>query len=107
MISIVSLPPHSATTILGGMSTHDSAGRGTISAIETTNSQSFPIYPIKMSSGFVSAGTNYEPVERDDDWQRVQRELEEERKRKADLGKQDGGKSLFDVLEQNKSKLFY
>lgn len=86
---------------------HDSAGRGIISAIETTNSQSVPIYPIKMASGFVSAGTNDEPVERDDDWQRVQRELEEERKRKADLGKQDGGKSLFDVLEQNKSKIYH
>lgn len=58
-----------------------------------------------MSSGFVSAGTNEEPTERDDDWKRVQRELEEERKRKADLGKQDGGKSLYDVLQQNKSKL--
>lgn len=58
-----------------------------------------------MSSGFVSAGTDQEPVERDDEWLRVQQELEEERRRKAELGKQDGGKSLFDVLQQNKSKL--
>jgi hypothetical protein len=57
----------------------------------------------KMSSGFVSAGTNQEPVERDDEWLRVQRELEEERRRKAELGKQDG-KSLYDVLQQNKSE---
>jgi hypothetical protein len=56
-----------------------------------------------MSSGFVSAGTNQEPVERDDEWLRVQRELEEERRRKAELGKQDG-KSLYDVLQQNKSE---
>ncbi|PYH46190.1 PSME3-interacting protein [Aspergillus saccharolyticus JOP 1030-1] len=55
-----------------------------------------------MSSGFVSAGTDQEPVERDDDWHRVQQELEEERRRKAELGKQDGGKSLFEVLQQNK-----
>lgn len=58
-----------------------------------------------MSSGFVSGGTNEEPIERDDEWQRVQRQLEEERKRKADLNKQEDGKSLYDVLQQNKSKL--
>ncbi|KAE8152291.1 N-terminal domain of NEFA-interacting nuclear protein NIP30-domain-containing protein [Aspergillus avenaceus] len=55
-----------------------------------------------MSSGFVSAGTDQQPVERDDEWLRVQQELEEERKRKADLGKQDGGKSLYEVLQHNK-----
>ncbi|KAL4930161.1 PSME3-interacting protein [Aspergillus undulatus] len=55
-----------------------------------------------MSSGFVSGGTNEQPVERDDEWRRAQQELEEERRRKAELGKQDGGKSLFDVLQQNK-----
>ncbi|KAL3458774.1 N-terminal domain of NEFA-interacting nuclear protein NIP30-domain-containing protein [Aspergillus heterothallicus] len=54
-----------------------------------------------MSSGFVSAGTDQEPVERGDEWRRVQQELEEERRRKAELGKQDG-KSLFEVLQQNK-----
>ncbi|EAU38842.1 conserved hypothetical protein [Aspergillus terreus NIH2624] len=55
-----------------------------------------------MSSGFVSAGTDQEPIERDDEWLRVQKELEEERRRKAELGKQDGGKSLYEVLQQNK-----
>ncbi|KAL4796424.1 N-terminal domain of NEFA-interacting nuclear protein NIP30-domain-containing protein [Aspergillus venezuelensis] len=55
-----------------------------------------------MSSGFVSGGTNDQPFERDDEWRRAQQELEEERRRKAELGKQDGGKSLFDVLQQNK-----
>jgi hypothetical protein len=58
-----------------------------------------------MSSGFVAAGTDQEPVERDDEWLRVQQELEEERRRKVELGKQEGGKSLYDVLQQNKSKL--
>ncbi|KAL6239777.1 hypothetical protein BDW75DRAFT_66843 [Aspergillus navahoensis] len=55
-----------------------------------------------MSSGFVSAGTDQEPIERDDEWLRVQKELEEERRRKAELRKQDDGKSLYDVLQQNK-----
>lgn len=59
-----------------------------------------------MSSGFVSGGTNEEPLERDDEWQRVQQQLEEERKRKADLDKQDDGRTLFDVLQQNKSEIF-
>jgi hypothetical protein len=57
-----------------------------------------------MSSGFVSAGTDQEPIQRDDEWVRVQKELEEERRRKAELGKQDGDKSLYDVLQQNKSE---
>ncbi|OQE37794.1 hypothetical protein PENCOP_c009G06321 [Penicillium coprophilum] len=57
-----------------------------------------------MSSGFVSAGTNDQPIERDDEWLRAEQELEEERRRKAELGKQDGGKSLFEVLERNKSE---
>jgi ABC-type lipoprotein export system ATPase subunit len=57
-----------------------------------------------MSSGFVSAGTNEQPIERDDEWLKVQQELEEERRRKAEIGKQDDGKSLFEVLERNKSK---
>lgn len=57
-----------------------------------------------MSSGFVSAGTNEQPIERDDEWLRAQQELEEERRRKAEIGKQNEGKSLFEVLEQNKSE---
>ncbi|KAJ5289545.1 uncharacterized protein N7443_009798 [Penicillium atrosanguineum] len=55
-----------------------------------------------MSSGFVSAGTNEQPVERDDEWLRAQKELDEERRRKAEIGKQTDGKSLFEVLEANK-----
>ncbi|KAJ9402516.1 hypothetical protein DTO282F9_712 [Paecilomyces variotii] len=55
-----------------------------------------------MSSGFVSAGTNEEPVNRDDEWLRAQQELEEERRRKAEIGKQNDGKSLYEVLQQNK-----
>lgn len=44
------------------------------------------------------------PVERDDEWRRAQQELEEERRQKAELGKQNDGKSLFEVLQQNKSE---
>ncbi|KAL2832085.1 N-terminal domain of NEFA-interacting nuclear protein NIP30-domain-containing protein [Aspergillus cavernicola] len=55
-----------------------------------------------MSSGFVSSGTNQAPIERDDEWRRVQHEIEEERRRKAEMGRQADGRSLFDVLEQNK-----
>ena len=58
-----------------------------------------------MSSGFVSAGTNEAPVERDDEWLKAQQELEEERRRKAEIGKQNDGKSLYEVLQQNKSEL--
>lgn len=57
-----------------------------------------------MSSGFVSAGTNEEPKEHDDEWHKAQQELEEERRQKAEQKTQDGGKSLYDVLQQNKSK---
>lgn len=57
-----------------------------------------------MSSGFVSAGTNEAPVERDDEWLKAQQELEEERRRKAEIGKQNDGKSLYEVLQQNKSE---
>ncbi|EED24051.1 conserved hypothetical protein [Talaromyces stipitatus ATCC 10500] len=55
-----------------------------------------------MSSGFVSGGTIDEPNERDDEWRRTQQELEEERRRKAELGKQNDGKSLYEILQQNK-----
>lgn len=57
-----------------------------------------------MSSGFVSGGTSDQPIERDDAWLRAQQELEEERRRKAEIGQQNGGKSLYEMLEQNKSE---
>ncbi|KAN0067737.1 N-terminal domain of NEFA-interacting nuclear protein NIP30 domain containing protein [Elaphomyces granulatus] len=55
-----------------------------------------------MSSGFVSGGTIGDPVDHDDEWRRAQQELEEERRQKAELGKQEGGKSLYEILQQNK-----
>ena len=56
-----------------------------------------------MSSGFVSGGSLDAPIERDEAWAKAERELEEERKRKAELAKQQaGGKSLFETLQANK-----
>lgn len=55
-----------------------------------------------MSSGFVSGGTIDKPIERDDEWLKAQQELEETRKRKDELARQNDGKSLYEVLQQNK-----
>lgn len=57
-----------------------------------------------MSSGFVSGGTVDNPTERDDEWRKAQAELEAARKAKADLAAQHNGKSLFEVLQENKDK---
>jgi hypothetical protein len=57
-----------------------------------------------MSSGFVSGGTADNPAERDDEWRQAQAELEATRKAKADLAAQHDGKSLFEVLQENKDK---
>ncbi|KAF2029396.1 hypothetical protein EK21DRAFT_101172 [Setomelanomma holmii] len=57
-----------------------------------------------MSSGFVSGGTMDQPTERDDEWRKAQADLEAARKAKADLAAQHNGKSLFEVLQENKDK---
>lgn len=57
-----------------------------------------------MSSGFVSGGTAEEPIPRDDEWLKAQQELEADRHAKTEAGKQEGGKSLYEVLQQNKGK---
>ena len=56
-----------------------------------------------MSSGFVSGGTVDNPTERDDEWRQAQAELEAARKAKADLAAQHDGKSLFEILQENKN----
>ncbi|KAF2471960.1 uncharacterized protein BDR25DRAFT_259217 [Lindgomyces ingoldianus] len=56
-----------------------------------------------MSSRFVSGGTIDKPAERDDEWRKAQEELEEKARRKVADGQQDGGKSLFEVLQANKA----
>lgn len=55
-----------------------------------------------MSSGFVSGGTVDEAIQRDDEWVKAQKEIEETRRRKEEEGRQEGGKTLFEVLQQNK-----
>lgn len=55
-----------------------------------------------MSSGFVSGGTADNPTERDDEWKQAQREIEEKRREKEAIGKQNEGKSLYEVLQANK-----
>ena len=57
-----------------------------------------------MASGFVSGGTTELPTERDDEWLKAQQELEAERRRKASEGKQEGEKSLYEILQQNKGE---
>lgn len=57
-----------------------------------------------MSSGFVSGGTTDKPVERDDEWLRAQQEIEANRRRKEEEGKQEGGKSLYEILQNNKGE---
>ncbi|KAL8770094.1 MAG: hypothetical protein Q9209_004132 [Squamulea sp. 1 TL-2023] len=56
-----------------------------------------------MSSGFISGGTTDKPIERDDEWLKAQQEIEANRRRKEEEGKQEGGKSLFEILQNNKA----
>ncbi|KAF2120462.1 N-terminal domain of NEFA-interacting nuclear protein NIP30-domain-containing protein [Lophiotrema nucula] len=56
-----------------------------------------------MSSGFVSGGTIENPTERDDEWRAAQAAIEEKRLQKVKDGEQEGGKSLFEILQANKA----
>jgi hypothetical protein len=56
-------------------------------------------------SRFVSAGELEKPAERDDEWVKAKKEVEQERNRKLEAGKQEGGKSLYEVLQANKGVL--
>lgn len=55
-----------------------------------------------MSSGFVSGGTNEQPIERDEEWLRAQQELEASRRLKEEQSRQQDGKTLYEVLQANK-----
>lgn len=55
-----------------------------------------------MSSGFVSGGTTDKPIERDDDWLKAQQEIEAGRQRKEEEARNHDGKSLYEVLQNNK-----
>lgn len=58
-----------------------------------------------MSSGFVSGGTTDYPNERDELWIKAQQELEATRRRKEEEGRQENGKTLYDILQANKGDL--
>lgn len=60
-----------------------------------------------MSSGFVSGGTTDNPIERDDDWLKAQQEIEANRQRKEEEARSQGGKSLYEVLQNNKGVQTY
>lgn len=55
-----------------------------------------------MSSRFVSGGTTDNPIERDDEWLKAQQEIEANRRRKQEESQQEGGKTLYEVLQSNK-----
>ena len=55
-----------------------------------------------MSSGFVSAGTNELPIERDEEWHKAQAEIEANRRRKEEEFAHQEGKTLYEVLQNNK-----
>lgn len=50
----------------------------------------------------MSGGTVDEAIQRDDEWLQAQKEIEETRRRKEEEGRQEGGKTLFEVLQHNK-----
>ena len=53
-------------------------------------------------SRFVSAGTDEEPNTHDEAWLKAQQEIEAKQREKAEAGKQDSGKSLYETLQANK-----
>ncbi|KAH8586170.1 N-terminal domain of NEFA-interacting nuclear protein NIP30-domain-containing protein [Bisporella sp. PMI_857] len=56
-----------------------------------------------MSSGFISGGTNDNPIERDDAWHAAHKEIEANRARKVAETQPMDGRSLFEILEANKA----
>lgn len=57
-----------------------------------------------MSSGFVPAGVDAGATKPDDAWVKAQQLVAQSRSAEAKPGKQDDGKSLYDVLQQNKGR---
>ncbi len=57
-----------------------------------------------MSSGFVAAGSDGASTKPDDAWVRAQQLVAQSRSTESKPNKQDDGKSLYDVLQQNKGR---
>ena len=56
-----------------------------------------------MSSKFVSGGTIDQPLDHDDEWLQAQKDIEARQRRKEEEeSRQEGGKTLYEVLQQNK-----
>jgi len=55
-----------------------------------------------MSSGFVPAGADATATKPDDAWVKAQQLVAQSRSAETRPSKQDDGKSLYDVLQQNK-----
>jgi hypothetical protein len=55
-----------------------------------------------MADRFVSGGTLEKPLERDEEWHQVEKELEDRRREKATMYTNHDGKSLYEVLQANK-----
>ena len=55
-----------------------------------------------MSDRFVSGGTIDKPVERDDEWLKAQQDIEANRRKREEESRQDSGKTLYEVLQNNK-----
>ena len=53
-----------------------------------------------MSSGFAPSGMP--DGARDEAWKKVQADLEERKRLKDEQGQQEGGKTLYEVLQANK-----
>ena len=58
-------------------------------------------------SRFVSAGANEEQVERDDEWIKAREEVEANQRKDLEPGRQEGGKTLYEVLQANKGMECY
>ncbi|KAF7509854.1 hypothetical protein GJ744_007365 [Endocarpon pusillum] len=56
-----------------------------------------------MSSGFVSAGSDGTQSRNDDEWHKARLAIEETRRPRQEANTQEGGKSLYEVLQQNKT----
>jgi hypothetical protein len=58
----------------------------------------------EAANRFVAGGTVDKPNQRDAEWMAAEQALEDERSRKAKLGKEHDGKSLYEVLQENKGR---
>jgi hypothetical protein len=88
-------PPSAPHSLAASTEYHETRGPDERRTIGSCKSEA-------MSSGFVSGGTADDPIERSDEWLAAQKELEENRARRAAAAQQPGERSLYEILEANK-----